>query len=60
MENCRGTFRTPVMFSSLLPAEGHIFLKERRIGAVMAKAGVEEKTLGSWTVAYDTRTKGPG
>lgn len=25
----------------------------------MGKDGVEEKTLVSWTVAYDTRTKGP-
>lgn len=26
----------------------------------MAEDGVEEKMLVSWTVAYDTRTKGPG
>lgn len=48
------------MFSSLLPADGHIFGKERRIWGLTAKDGVEEKTLVSWTVAYDTRTKGPG
>lgn len=48
------------MFSSLLTAEGHAFGKERRMRAVMAEDGVEEKMLVSWTVAYDTRTKGPG
>lgn len=44
------------MFTSLLPSEGHVFGKERR----MAEDGFEEETVGSWPVACGTRTKGLG
>lgn len=47
------------MLSSLLPAEGHVFGKERRMRGVSAEDGVGEM-LVSWTVAYNIRTKGPG
>lgn len=60
MENCRGIFRISVMFLFFFLVEGYIFLKERRIGVVMVKVGVEEKILGFWIVVYDTRIKGFG
>lgn len=47
------------MLSSLLPAESHVFGKERRMRGVSAEDGVGEM-LVSWTVAYNIRTKGPG
>lgn len=48
------------MFTSLLPSEGHVFGKERRMWHMMAEDRVEEETIISWPVACGTRTKGLG
>lgn len=59
IENHRGILKTQVIFSSLLPAEDHVFGQERRMKCVTAEDGIGEM-LVSQIVVCNTRTKGPG